>query len=174
MRVKRLIVFGVCCSLLTVACGGGSDKPAASPSTGAAAVGATNTPGPTPTAVSQFPTPKPAKDSDIVVTVVRAKESYSPTFAEFRGLPQTDGGSTGKRGVALDLLAQRVGAGPESVVTIEGRNQELTRITFYRGKVRDLGAKAIFVVDAEGHVSFVADSLPKEQWIYAITGVSFQ
>ena len=174
MRVKRLIVFGVCCSLLAVACGDGPDKPAASPSAAAAAPGATSTPGPTPTPVSQFPAPKPARDGEVVVTVVRAKESYAPTFAEFRGLAQTDGGATGKQGVALDVLAQRVGAGPESVVTIEGRNQELTRITFYRGKVRDLGPKAIFPIDGDGHVSFVADSLPKEQWIYAITGVSFQ
>ena len=93
----------------------------------------------------------------------------------FKALPQAEIAADGARkGVALATLAEKVGAGPDSVVTIEGRSQDLARTSLYRGSLRDLASKAVFTIDAQGSVAFVASSVPKEQWLAAVVGVSFQ
>lgn len=167
MPVKKLLFAVPVIAFLAAACGDGADTPETpTPEVTVAA---------TPTPDSVLPTPNPASESDVVLTVAKGKTSFTATFAEFKALPQAEIAADGtKQGVALATLAEKVGAGADTVVTIEGRTQDLTRTSLYRAKVSDLVSKAVFTIDAEGRVGFVASSVPKEQWLAVVIGVSFQ
>jgi ABC-type glycerol-3-phosphate transport system substrate-binding protein len=166
LRLTILLALPV--MLIAAACGGGDDS---GPNDDEAAE---TTAAETPTPVIRLPTPKPAEPDTVVLTVVRAKESYTPTFAEFRALPATEIDADGKKsGVALTALAARVGAGPNSVVTIEGRGATGIE-AYFRGKLSDAAAStAILSIDDQGLITLYGSAVPKEQWLNTVVGISF-
>jgi hypothetical protein len=167
MRLPLLLV----CPLLifAAACGGGDDN-----GSNETAAGSPTTPAETPTPVITLPTPKPAEPDTVVLTAVRAREAFIPTFAEFRALPTAEIDAGGKKtGVPLTAIAEKVGAGPDSVVTIEGRGENGTQ-AYFRGKLSDAAAStAILSINDQGLITLVGPSIPKEQWLNTVIGISF-
>ena len=169
--------------LLLAACGGGDSKPAADATaaptptlTAAERTKVALTPVALPTVKDQ-PLPTPAKlgTDDIVVSVVAGKEKYQPRASDFSALPTVDISVGGKTytGVSLAALAEKVKAPAGGNVTIDGTRSDRVRLGTIRFPAADIGATTVLVPDETGHLSLYSTSVPQEQWLVLVTGVSF-
>lgn len=160
--------------LIGAACGDGSDKadnPQAAASSSAAAPSA---PAGQPTTNQPLPSATPVPDDGTAVQVVSGKEQYAPTLADVRALPQTELTINGSKrsGVALKDLVAKVPAGAAGIVTIEGTNADRSRLGTVRFKLADIADTTLLVIDGEGHLDIVSSTIPEEQWLKSVSGVS--
>jgi hypothetical protein len=170
VRFVLTVLFGF--ALLATACGGDSSGSSKSPS---AAAGASGTPAaPTPTLGPVLPTPVSPPEAGPALTVNSLTSEFAPTPAEFRALPTIEIDANGKKtGVSLATLAEKVGANPQTQVTIQGYHLDGRSIGFARYPLADIGAASVLVMDPQGHISFVSAKVPQQDWLNYVTNVSF-
>ena len=166
-------------ALLLAACGGGNDKPSTDPTTaGTAAPTATTSSGlQQPTAADVvLPTPTPAADDSIALTVVAGKQTYNPTVSEFRALDTAKITAAGQdyTGVAIGTLAAKVSAPAEAVVTIQGTRADGKRASLLRYGLSEIGTTTILTISDSGHLTLESTSIDKTLWIIDVTSVAFQ
>jgi hypothetical protein len=129
-----------------------------------------------PTADQGLPPISPAAEDDLAINVSTAAGSvYAPTVAEFRQLTTTTIEAGGpKTGVLLSTIAAQVSAAEGSLVTIEGRQPNADRGGQIRYALSEIGSSTVLILDGEGHVALASSAIPGEQWLLAITNISFQ
>ncbi len=169
---RLLLLACVPVVLLFSACGGGGDNDDGPEETGDATQadgGPTVTP--TPPLVQA---PPDAAENDIVLQAAAGETVFSPTFAQFRGLPvitiEADGS---KEGVSLAELGRRVSAPEDTTVTIQGTRLDGRKIQFVREPLSEIGEQSVLVMDEGGHLSFYSSALGEEQWLVNVLVVSF-
>lgn len=160
------------------ACGGDSDDTnTADPNgTPTSADGSPASAAPTATVTDvPIPRPTPVPADFVVVQVVNAGDVYAPTAAEFAALPgaQISHGGTNYSGVSLAALAAEVGARDGAIVTIEGTRSDNRRLGVIRFTLDEIGDNTVFVISEDGHIDLASTSIPPEQWLNTVTGVSF-
>lgn len=158
---------------VTAACGDGADKKDDDATATAAAAVNANTPG-QPTTSQPLAKPTPVPDTGLAFQVISGTQKFTPTVAEFKALPQTDLDVKGAKqtGILLSDIAAKVPAGRNGVVTIEGLSGDGQRVGAVRFPVADIAATTLFVLDSEGHVNVVSTTIPEEQWLKAVTGIT--
>ena len=159
---------------VAAACGDGNDKKNENATaTASAATANAPTPG-QPTTSQPLAKPTPVPDTGLAMQVVSGTQRFTPTVAEFKALPQTDLDVKGAKqtGILLQDIAAKVPAGRNGIVTIEGLTADGQRVGAVRFPVADIAATTLFMLDSEGHVNFVSTSIPEEQWLKAVTGVT--
>ncbi len=173
-------------SAIAAGCGGSGAKIPAS----AAAASSTPKSGtsPTPTIASQaglgqpttvdkvLPTPTAVLFSDAIVAVAAGKNSYKPTMSDFKALSASQvsvGGQTYK-GVSLATIAAHVSAKTDSgYVTVQGTRSDGKRLNEIRFPTKDVASTTVFVMDSGGHLALYSSSIPKIQWLTAVTAIAF-
>jgi hypothetical protein len=122
-----------------------------------------------------LPTPVKLGADDAVVSVVAGREKYQPKTSDFSALPTTEitvGGTTYK-GVTLAALAEKVKAASGANVTIEGTRSDRVRFGTIRFPSADIAATTVLVPDDTGHLSLYSTTVPQDQWLVLVTGISF-
>lgn len=155
------------------ACGDDDDAaPAASPTSEVGQVGQL-TPTPSSQAPQPLPSVKPVGDDDpSIVITSRGGKTLNPTAKEYRAF--TTATVDGKTGPSVGTLAQLAGARAEAVVTILGRSGDGKSVASWRGKLPDYASNTILVMDDKGIVSMVSSTIPREQLLAAVEGISFE
>jgi hypothetical protein len=179
--MRRFLLAAVPFVILAgAACGGDSDgddqapdeTPTLSPSDAVATADASNQQPQVPD--KQLPTPTPVPDDSPVLQVVAAGNPYTPTRADFAGLPKVSIDAGGKKyeGVALATIAESAGARAEAIVTIQGTRGDNLRFGAIRFPLAEIGTSTVLVLDETGHMLLASTSVPQEQWLKDITGIS--
>lgn len=160
---------------LLAGCGDGDSGPASPPTFTADGPLPTVAPSRATPTNAPLPTPAAAKDTDPIISIGSRTKSVTLTGAEFRALPTVEIEAAGekRRGVSLTALGITVDARAGAIVTIEGRPPDLTRSGLWRGSLVAFGANAVLSIDDRGVITLAGSSIPKEQWLAAITGVGF-
>lgn len=167
MRGAILSLLAGGCAVLNLACGDGADEQATAPPITAA-------PSPSPSAEPTLLPPSPKAETDVAVQAVSGERSYQPTVADLRALPQVNLSGQGVTGVALESIAEKLGARSSAVVTVEGRSDDLARPRYWRGILAEHTRTAVLVVDDKGRVTLAGSSIPRDGWIYDVEGISFE
>lgn len=181
--MQRILLAALPAFLLLAGCRGDDAKPAAD---GTVAPGATLTaaertkvaltPVTLPTVKDQpLPTPVKLGADDVVVSVVAGKEKYQPKASDFSALPTVEITVAGKtyKGVTLAALAEKVKAAAGANVTIEGARADRVRLGTIRFPAADIGATTVLVPDETGHLALYSSTVPQDQWLVLVTGISF-
>lgn len=168
--------------LLFAACGGDSKDDEQQQAGGDAAASGTPDFAANDAAVEQprapdkpLPTPTRVAPDDVALTVVAGSEKFEPKLSELSSLPQTTIEANGKQyeGVSLAELASRVSAKPEATVTVQGRRGDNLRLGAIRFPVSQIGTDSVLFVDERGHLYLASKSVPVDQWLTVVNGVSF-
>lgn len=179
--MRRLLLAAAPIALFALsACGGDSDDTPANGDNGDGTPAADTTPGeentpqPTPTD-GPMPTPTPLPDDAVVLQAVSAGQVYAPTRAEFAALPQIEitHDGTSYSGVSFATLAAEVGAREGAIVTIEGTRSDNLRFGVIRFTIEELAETTVLTANEGGHLDLASTSIPPEQWLTTVTGVSF-
>ena len=122
------------------------------------------------------PTPTKAADTAVAVAVVAGKQTYSPTVADFRGLPaaNVDAGGQSYTGVTIATLASKVSAASGTTVTIQGTRADGKRTGLLRYPLADIGSGTVLALDDSGHISLMSNTVDKSMWLIYVTSVAFQ
>lgn len=158
-----------------MACGDGDDKETdATAATGSPSPAITSEPT-LPVAPTRVP-PTAVPNTGRALTVVAGQKSYTPTVDEFRALPtvEIDAGGAKKKGVTLQALLEKVGAGSVQFVTIEGLRANLGAEATTRYAVSGVAANTILVLDEAGHLEMFSGSIPQAEWLKGVSALSFQ
>ncbi|MEO9254326.1 MAG: hypothetical protein ABI305_02215 [Tepidiformaceae bacterium] len=182
LRFQLTAVAAVSLLLMTVAlaaCGGGDSKKATpTPSTSAVATGSaepSNGLGQPSAADQVLPTPTKAAADDVALSVVNGKETFLPKVSEFSSLPTAEiKADKSYTGVTLATLGEKVKAAADAYVTVQGVQMDGKRMSILRLPLSNIGSNTALVIDDSGHLSLVSSSIPKEQWLMAVTSVAFQ
>jgi hypothetical protein len=179
--LRFLMAATVATAIMFAACGGGKSdaKPSPIDPTAAAAASAqAANPGlQQPVADEKVqPTPTKAPDTAIAVSVIAGKQMYSPTLADFRGLPSAkiDAAGQSYSGVTIATLASKVSAGDGTTVTIQGTRADGKRTGLLRYALADIGSGTILTLDDGGHVALMSNTVDKSMWLIYVTSVAFQ
>lgn len=185
MRRWTLAAAPLALTLLLGACGGDDDS---SPNGGGDDATATPTLSPMDaqrTAVAAqdqpqvpdtpLPKPTPVPDDTPVVQVVAGQTRYTPTKAEFGTLPTTEIQANGKavKGVTIATLASQVGAGADTVVTIQGTRLDNLRLGAIRFGLSEIAENTVVSLDDDGHLALASSFIPADQWLNTLTGIAF-
>lgn len=179
--MRRLLLAAAPLAIFALsACGGDSDNTPDNGDNGDGTPAADTTPGgdttpqPTPTD-SPMPTPTPLSDDAVLLQVVSAGEVYAPTRAEFAALPQSEitHDGTSYSGVNFATIAAEVGAREGAIVTIEGTRSDNLRFGVIRFSIDELGETTVLTAAEGGHLDLASTSIPPEQWLKTVTGISF-
>ena len=122
----------------------------------------------------EIATPTPIPDDQPLVQVVVAGKPYLPTRADLAALPKakiTAGGNS-YEGVSLATLAEKAGAPAGATATIQGTRMDNLRLGAIRFPLPDIGASTVFVIDDKGHLLLASTTVPHDQWLKDITGIS--
>jgi|GEM_PF-4190342 len=121
-----------------------------------------------------LPTPTPIPDGSPLLQVVAGGKPYTPTRADLAALPKASIDAGGKKyeGVTLAALAEAAGARAEAVVTIQGTRNDNLRFGAIRFPLAEIGPSTVLVLDESGHLLLASTSVPQEQWLKDITGIS--
>lgn len=182
LRFQLTAVAAVSLLIMSVAfaaCGGGDSKKPASQASASAA--ATGSPEPS-TGLEQpaaddhvLPTPTKAAADGVALSVVNGKESFLPKVSEFNSLPTAEiKADKSYKGVTIATLGEKVKAADGAYVTVQGVQMDGKRMSILRLPLSDIGSNTALVIDAAGHLSLVSSSIPKNQWLTAVTSVAFQ
>ena len=184
----RILLAAIPAVLLFAACGGDSD----SPSGGDAA---TATTGPTltaaqargtevargleqPTATDKpLPTPTRLPDDAPAVQVVGASGApYIPKLSEFKALPTAEIKVDGQAysGVTLSTLLAKVNPPSTAIVTIDGVRGDGKRQGAVRFPLSTIGDSTVLTAGKNGELSLASTSIPKDQWLIWVTGISIR
>ena len=158
---------------LAAGCGDGEDTDA--DATANADAPADGTPAePTKVPDKPLPTPSPIPDDVPVIQVVSATKNFTPLRSEFAALPKVTVSAGGKtyEGVSLATLAAQAGAPATATATIQGPRNDNLRLGAIRFSVSEIGTTTVFVIDDTGHVLLASTSVPPEQWLKDVTGIS--
>ncbi|MEO8541139.1 MAG: hypothetical protein ABI577_15460 [bacterium] len=176
--MRRFALAAVPFAFLFVAgaCGGGSGKDSQSKETAVPDAEATQNVNEQPQ-VADKPLPTPTAVTDDLVPVVQvafAGKLFAPTKTEFAALPKTKISAGGKdyEGVVLSALVQKAAAGSASVVTIQGTRVDNLRLGAVRFPLADVGSTTVLVMDDSGHIILASSSIPADQWLKDVVGVS--
>lgn len=122
-----------------------------------------------------LPKPTPVPDDTPVIQVVAGQTRYSPTKAEFGALPTAEIQANGKtvKGVTIATLASQVGAGADTVVTIQGTRVDNLRLGAVRFGLPEIAGNTVVTMDEAGHLALASSFIPPEQWLNTLTGVAF-
>jgi hypothetical protein len=182
MRRLSFAVAPLALALLLGACGGGGDDspnggdepaPTLSPidaqRTAAAAQDQPQVPD------TPLPKPTPVPDDTPIVQVVAGQTRYAPTRAEFAALPTAEIQADGKtvKGVTIATLASQVGAGADTVLTIQGTRVDNLRLGAIRFALAEIAENTVVVMNEEGHLALASSFIPAEQWLNTLTGIAF-
>ncbi|MGH2632028.1 MAG: hypothetical protein ACRDG3_01340 [Tepidiformaceae bacterium] len=173
--------------LAVAACGGGGGKQAGTATSAAAKASASAASSaaatPTSTGLGQpagtgdaLPTPTPLLVTDAALGVAFGKDNFAPTMDAFNALDQTSVTVDGKsyKGVTLATMAAKVSAPTDSgFVTVQGTLPSGTRLNVIRFATKDVAATTVLVIDSGGRVALYSTSIPKDQWLIAVTSVAF-
>lgn len=178
----RYLLAAIPAVLLLSACGGDDD-----------AATATTAAGPTLTAAQQrqtqtansllqptaedkpLPTPTVVPEDGIAIQVVGGSGSpYVPKLSEFKALPTAEIKVDDKtyKGVTLATLLGKVNAAKTATVTLDGTRPDGKRQGAVRFPLSDIGDSTVLVLGANGELNVASTSIPKEQWLIWVTGVS--
>ena len=171
--------------LATSACGGGGGKQTKTTTSGTAKANASASASATSTSTGlgqpqgsgdALPTPTPLLVTDAIVGVANGKESYAPTMDDFKALDQTsitvDGQSY--KGVSLAALAGKVSAATDTgFVTVQGTLLSGTKLNVIRFATKDVATTTVLVMDSGGRLALYSSSIPKAQWLTAVSSVAF-
>jgi hypothetical protein len=181
--LQRLLLAALPALLLLASCGGGAAKPTADSTVGPTATLTSAertrvalTPVALPTVKDQpLPTPVKLAPDDVLVIVVAGKERFAPKSSDFGALPTVEITVAGKtyKGVTLAALAEKVKAPSGVNVTIDGTRADRVRLGTIRFPAADIAATTVLVADETGHLSLYSTSVPQEQWLVLVTGISF-
>lgn len=181
--MQRILLAALPAFLLLASCGRGDDaKPAdGTPGSAATLTSAERTkvaltPVTLPTVKDQpLPTPVKLAADDIVVSVVAGKEKYQPKASDLSALPTVEITVAGKtyKGVTLAALAEKVKAAAGANVTVEGTRADRVRLGTIRFPAADIGATTVLVPDDTGHLALYSSTVPQDQWLVLVTGISF-
>jgi len=165
------------------ACGGGGGGQAKTATTGPAKASASVEATGTSTGLGQpvnsgaaLPTATPLLVTDAIVGVANGKANYAPTMADFKALDQTSITVDGKsyKGVSLAALGAKVAAPTGTgFVTVQGTLLSGARLNVIRFATKDVAATTVLVMDSGGRLTLYSSSIPKEQWLLAVTSVAF-
>ncbi len=117
------------------------------------------------------PSPVP---SDVPVIQVAVKGTqYAPLQPEFAALPKTTITANGKsyEGVLLSALAEKAGAAPSAIATIQGTRVDNLRLGVIRFTLDEIGATTVLVMGDSGHILLASSTVPPEQWLKDVTGI---
>ena len=167
------------------ACGGGGGKQTKTTTSGTAKAHASASASATSTSTGlgqpqgsgdALPTPTPLLVTDAIVGVANGKESYAPTMDDFKALDQTsitvDGQSY--KGVSLAALAGKVSAATDTgFVTVQGTLLSGTKLNVIRFATKDVATTTVLVMDSGGRLALYSSSIPKAQWLTAVSSVAF-
>lgn len=168
--LRTLLLIVPVFALLVAGCGGGGDGKDEANGAEAGASGPT-TPTPTP---QLLPTPPKALDDEVVLSVSSGENAFTPTLAEFKGLPRTKVDAKGeKEGVSLTALAERVSAASDSYVTLQGYRADGRMIAFIRQPLAEIGSESVLMLDETGRLYLVSSKIPEDSWLINVTMVSF-
>jgi hypothetical protein len=179
--LRFLMAATVASAILFAACGGGKSDPKpspADPSAAAAASAQAANPGlQQPVSDDKVePTPTKASETAVALAVVAGKQTYSPTVAEFRGLPtaKVDAAGQSYTGVTIATLASKVSAASGTTVTIQGTRADGKRTGLLRYALSDIGSGTILALDDSGHLALMSNTVDKSMWLIYVTSVAFQ
>jgi hypothetical protein len=174
--VTALLAAGIV--FLGAACGGGDAKPTpqlpAGASPAASRTGFASSFTPTPEA-PPFGAPPKIIGNQPAFTVVAGRDTYIPTFEEFKALPTVQITVAGKtyRGVSLASLAERMKANPQTPVSVQGYGPGFNRQQFIRYPLAEIGSETVLLVDPDGYISVVSTKVPEGEWLRAVISVGF-
>jgi hypothetical protein len=119
--------------------------------------------------------PTPVPDDTPVIQVVAGETRYTPTAAEFAGLPTTEIQADGNtvEGVTIAALASQVSGSPDAVVTIQGTRVDNLRLGAVRFGLSEIAEDTVLIMDEDGHLALASSSIPADQWLTTITGIAF-
>lgn len=179
--MRRFLIAATAVTLLlglavSVACGGGSAQPTptAAPTE---VVTPTTMPGKQgPVQDAPLPTPTKLAADAVAFSVVNGKTNLALKADEARALDKTTVTIDGKSysGISITLLAQKVGAKPDSYFTAEGIRADGKRLGIVRGSLAEMGSNSVFVPLDDGHFNIVFSGLPADQWIQFVEYISFK
>lgn len=131
-----------------------------------------------PTAVDRpLSTPTPLPENGPAVQVIGATgEPYVPKLSEFKALPtaeiKVDGQSYS--GVTLSTILAKVKAPETAVVTVDGVRADGKRQGAVRFPLSAIGDTTVLTVGKNGELSMASTSIPKDQWLIWVTGISIR
>lgn len=163
--------------LFAASCGDGTDKADPTP-TAAASQEASPSDGSEQPQVPDkpLPSPTPIPDDLPIVQVVAGTNGFRPTRQEFAALATSKVQAGGKtyEGVSLALLAEKAGATPDTIATIQGTRSDNLRLGAVRFPLSELATTTVLYLDEGGHMMLASSSIPQEQWLKDVTGVALQ
>lgn len=178
----RYLLAAVPAVLLLSACGGDSNKTTATPEPGPTLTAAQQRQTQTAKSLAQptaedkpLPTPAPVPEDGVAVQVAGASGTpYAPKLSEFRALPTSEIKVDGQsyKGVTLSALLAKVNAANTAVVTLDGTRSDGKRQGAVRFPLADIGESTVLVLGNGGELNVASTSIPKDQWLIWVTGIS--
>ena len=106
-----------------------------------------------------------------VVQVAASGVLYAPLRSEFLALPKATITANGKtyEGVSLATLAEKAGAKPTAIATINGTRLDNLRLGAIRFTLAEIGESTVLVIDVAGRFAIASCSVPADQWPTDIT-----
>lgn len=178
----RYLLAAVPAVLLLSACGGDSNKTAATPEPGPTLTAAQQRQTQTANSLAQptaedkpLATPVPVPENGVAVQVAGASGApYAPKLSEFKALPTSEIKVDGQsyKGVTLSALLAKVNAANTAVVTLDGTRSDGKRQGAVRFPLADIGESTVLVLGNGGELNVASTSIPKDQWLIWVTGIS--
>ena len=174
----RYLLAAIPAVFLLSACGGGSDKGGTTPGASAQPATPTTVAGQQPTAEDRpLPTPTPVPEDGIAVQVAGVSGApYAPKLSELKALPTAEISFEGKsyKGISLATLLAKVNAPETATVTVDGTRPDGKRQGAVRFALKDIGDSTVLVLGNNGELNVASTSIPKDQWLIWVTGISIR